>query len=362
MKNLTLPQIIRLGYGVVVLLALGVGGLGVLDWQKHQRGGARVAEDADVTVAVSDRACEPDSLTVPAGRVSFRIINRSARVLEWEILDGVMVLEERENIAPGLSARLVARLAPGEYAITCGLLSNPRGRLVVLPAPADAAPAAPDLRELIGPMAEYKVYLTLEGALLAEATARLTDAVAAGHGEAAALAEAHAAYQRLRPAARMVQATLDAAIDARPTDYAKGGEDAGFTGFRRLALALQAANGSAPAVARRLQADVTSLLARLDAAVVPPDRMLAGAALQAREAAETTDPVLAGAMLAGAAKVARLLGPPSQRLNAAGAARLTSDLTAAGQAVATGDLATRRAALTALADSITGLRDTLGLT
>jgi hypothetical protein len=248
MSGPSLRRTIRLGYAVVAVLALGAGALGVLNWRKHQAGGQAPAEDA-VTVAVTDRACEPDSLTVPAGRVAFRILNRSQRMLEWEILDGVMVVEERENIAPGLSQRLVARLAPGEYAITCGLLGNPRGRLVVAPGK-DGAPAAPDLRELVGPMAEYKVYLTLEGAMLAEAAARLADTVSAGRDAAEALAAAHAAYQHLRPAGRVMQADLDTALDARAADFARGAADPAFTGFRRLSLAL--GHEDAPALAARL--------------------------------------------------------------------------------------------------------------
>jgi iron uptake system component EfeO len=357
MSGPSLRRTIRLGYAVVAVLALGAGALGVLNWRKHQAGGQAPAEDA-VTVAVTDRACEPDSLTVPAGRVAFRILNRSQRMLEWEILDGVMVVEERENIAPGLSQRLVARLAPGEYAITCGLLGNPRGRLVVAPGK-DGAPAAPDLRELVGPMAEYKVYLTLEGAMLAEAAARLADTVSAGRDAAEALAAAHAAYQHLRPAGRVMQADLDTALDARAADFARGAADPAFTGFRRLSLAL--GHEDAPALAARLQADVTLLLARLDDTMVPPDRMLAGAALMAREAAETPDSALAVAMLDGVARIVQLLGPPGRRLDGVGAARLEAALATARLTFSARDQATRRAALVALAEAIAALRDTLGL-
>ena len=80
----------------------------------------------EVTVTIAGKACEPNALTVPAGRRTFRIVNQSDRAVEWEILDGVMVLAERENIAPGIAQTLTAKLVPGSYEITCGLLSNPR--------------------------------------------------------------------------------------------------------------------------------------------------------------------------------------------------------------------------------------------
>ena len=48
-------------------------------------------------------------------RRTFEILNQSDRPVEWEILDGVMVVEERENIAPGFKQTLTAKLAPGDY-------------------------------------------------------------------------------------------------------------------------------------------------------------------------------------------------------------------------------------------------------
>ena len=87
--------------------------------------------DGVVNVAVTDTACEPMEITVPSGKTTFAIKNASSRALEWEILKGVMVVDERENIAPSLSNNLTVTLLPGEYEMTCGLLNNPRGKLIV---------------------------------------------------------------------------------------------------------------------------------------------------------------------------------------------------------------------------------------
>jgi Dyp-type peroxidase family/Cupredoxin-like domain len=53
--------------------------------------GMAVAQDASrqVPITVTDRGCEPNAVTVPAGKTTFRIRNQSRRALEWEILDGV---------------------------------------------------------------------------------------------------------------------------------------------------------------------------------------------------------------------------------------------------------------------------------
>ena len=71
------------------------------------------------------------------GKTVFKIKNASKRAIEWEILQGYMVVEERENIIPGFVQNLTATLTPGDYGMTCGLLSNPKGTLKVT---ADAEP------------------------------------------------------------------------------------------------------------------------------------------------------------------------------------------------------------------------------
>ena len=42
-----------------------------------------------------------------------------------------MVVDERENILPGFAQTLTTTLDAGDYAMTCGLRSNPKGILTV---------------------------------------------------------------------------------------------------------------------------------------------------------------------------------------------------------------------------------------
>src|SRR4051812_26124880 len=93
-----------------------------------------------ILVTVTDKGCEPNALSVTAGKTTFRIKNQSRRALEWEILSGVRVVEERENILPNVTQSLTATLDVGEYQVTCGLLSNRKGKLTVSTA-AGAPPA-----------------------------------------------------------------------------------------------------------------------------------------------------------------------------------------------------------------------------
>src|ERR1700690_1564573 len=95
---------------------------GVAAWNP----GFAAAQDASqpVAVTITDKGCEPNALAAPAGKTMFKIKNQSKRVVEWEILDGVMVVEERENILPGFVQSLTANLKAGQYQMTCGLLTN----------------------------------------------------------------------------------------------------------------------------------------------------------------------------------------------------------------------------------------------
>ena len=364
-----IQRTIRIGAAVVAGLAVGVAGLGAYAWTKRVPAGqpATVAGGA-VLVTVTGKGCEPGAVSVPAGRVTFQIANRSERALEWEILDGVMVVDERENIAPGLSQRLATRLEPGEYAITCGLLSNPRGRLTVTPETADQGNRRPNLVALVGPMAEYKVFVTLGAMDLADTTDSLAEAVRTGDRDAAlaSLAEAHAAYERIRPATKMLFADLDTALDSTAADFAGGENDPAFTGFRRLAVGLAESPSdirSLGALADRLNADVHTLRDRLADASILPARMVAGASLllgDVAAAGRTSDTVVIGANIDGAEKVVELLRPLTRKADHAASDRLDASLAAARHSLS-GPQPLDRRPLQALAAELVAWRDTLGL-
>jgi iron uptake system component EfeO len=260
---------------VIVMIAAG----GLFYYASKMAAAKRQANHDDVVVNIHPHSCEPNALTVPAGRASFRIVNRSDRAVEWEILDGVLVLEERENIAPGLSQVINANLLPGDYTITCGLLSNPRGTLHVTPTEASeaAAKAKPSMVAFVGPLSEFRVYLSMQGTALIKAVTALEQAIEVGDlSQAQSLyAPARAAYQRIAPAAQRL-AELDNAINARADYFEKREQDPAFVGFHRLEYALfqqRSLDGLAP-VAQRLAADVTTLKQQLLAEPLPPEQLV----------------------------------------------------------------------------------------
>jgi iron uptake system component EfeO len=200
--------------------------------------GAAETKATPIAVTVTDKGCEPSSLSVSSGKTTFSIRNASRRALEWEILKGVEVVAERENIVPGFVQQLTATLDPGAYQMTCGLLSNPKGVLRVA-ANSEAKAAPPSPLDLVGPIAEYKVYVTNEASALTEATRTFAAAVKSNRiGEAQRLyAPTRQHYERIEPIAELFN-DLDGSIDARADDFEQKEADPTWTGFHRIEKAL----------------------------------------------------------------------------------------------------------------------------
>lgn len=183
---------------------------------------AQAADIPQVKVTVTDKQCEPMNVTVKAGKTQFIIQNHSQKALEWEILKGVMVVEERENIAPGFTQKLTANLQPGEYDMTCGLLTNPKGKLTVTGEAIQGAAKADALLSLGEAITAYKAWVSAETAQLVSSTKAFTDAVKAGDIEKAKAlyAPTRQHYERIEPIAELFS-DLDGSIDAREDDYEK---------------------------------------------------------------------------------------------------------------------------------------------
>ena len=286
----TPPSALRWAVAGSVIVMIAAGGL--FYYASQLAAAKRKVHGNEVTVTIHPHSCEPNALTVPAGFNSFRIVNASERAVEWEILDGVLVVEERENIAPGLSQVINATLTPGDYAITCGLLSNPRGTLHVTPTAASeaSARARPALVAFIGPLSEFRVYLSSQGNALTKAVDALSQAIAAGDlAQAQALyVPAREAYQRLAPAAQRL-AELDNSINARADYFEKREQDPGFIGFHRLEYGLfeqRSTQGLTP-IAQQLLANSVLLKQQLLAQSLPPEQLVSIVARTLHNLADT---------------------------------------------------------------------------
>ncbi|RYC32224.1 iron uptake system protein EfeO [Lichenibacterium minor] len=379
---------------------------------------ARAADAAPIGVTISDKGCEPASVSVGPGKSVFKIKNESKRAVEWEILKGVDVVEERENIIPGFTQTLTATLDAGDYQMTCGLLSNPKGVLTVAAPAAAAAPEAPKAADakpadakpadekaakadapkgpplspmdLVGPLAEYKVYVTRQVDAMVTATRAFTDAVKAGKlDDAKALyAPAHEHYERIEPIAELFN-DLDGSMDSREDDFEKKAEDPGFLGFHRIEKGLfadKSTAGLAP-TADKLMADCLDLQKRITDLTITPKSMVGGAADLIEEVASKkiageedrysrTDLVDFQANVDGAQKIVTLLVPLVQKRDPALVTRVKANFgkvdavlgkyrTAHGfesyDKLVPEDRNKLKGPVTALAEDLSTLRGTLGI-
>lgn len=349
------------------------------------------ADLQQVTVSVNDKQCDPMAVTVNAGKTQFTIKNNSQKALEWEILKGVMVVEERENIAPGFTQKLTANLEAGEYDLTCGLLSNPKGKLIVKAADgAKSSDGKSNIMQLTGPITDYKAYVTKEVAELVSGTKAFTDAVKAGDvAKAQSLyAPTRRHYERIEPIAELFS-DLDSAIDAREDDYEKKADDPKFTGFHRLEKALfgDKSTKGMEGYADGLYKDVLDLQTRISELAFPPSKVVGGAAGLIEEVASSkisgeedrysrTDLWDFQANVDGAQKIVNLLRPLLQKDNAALLAKVDANFKKVDAILAKyrqgegyqsydkltdADRTALKGPVTSLAEDLSLLRGTLGL-
>ncbi|EXU76173.1 iron uptake system protein EfeO [Erwinia mallotivora] len=350
---------------------------------------AMAADIPQVKITVTDKQCEPMAVTVSTGKTQFIIQNNSQKALEWEILKGVMVVEERENIAPGFSQKLTATLEAGEYEMTCGLLSNPKGKLTVKGGSA-AANGKADVMQLAGPVTDYKAYVTKEVAQLVAGTKAFTDAVKAGDLEKAKAlyAPTRSHYERIEPIAELFS-DLDSSIDAREDDYEKKAADPKFTGWHRLEKAVfgDASTKGMNEYADKLNSDTLELQKRVSELAFAPGKVVGGAASLIEEVAASkisgeedrysrTDLSDFQANVDGAQKIVDLLRPALKKADAALLAKVDANFKKVDAILGkyrskTGfesydkltdaDRTALKGPITTLAEDLAKLRGTLGL-
>lgn len=348
------------------------------------------AQDGSFNMAVNDEKCEPMELTVPSGEVVFNIKNNSSRKLEWEILKGVMVVDERENIAPGLADKMTVTLLPGEYEMTCGLLNNPRGKLTVTDSGFKQAGGEADMTKLAQPLADYKTYVQQETDQLVSKTAAFVAAVKAGEIDKAKamFADTRTHYERIEPIAELFN-ELDPAIDAREDDFKAGPKDPAFSGFHRIehALWIEKSVDGVKDVADKLEQDVKKLKQEIDVLTFPPNKVVGGAAVLIEEVANSkisgeedryshTDLSDFNANMEGAQKIVDLFRPLIAEKNKALLDNVDANFKAVNDILAKyktadgfetydklseADRKTLQAPINTLAEELAKLRGTLGL-
>jgi iron uptake system component EfeO len=228
-----------------------------------------------VAVKLTDAGCEPATMKLDAGPTSFEVTNAgTARVTEFEVLDGSKILGEQENLSPGLSGSFVVTLQPGSYSLACpGGKSAASGELTV----GGSAIAPTSDKQLQAAVTGYRSYVQTQSKLLLERTQAFADAIKGGDvAKAKSLfASARQPYETIEPVAESF-GNLDPGIDARVNDVAKGDK---WTGFHRIEQALWMKNttkGMSP-VATKLLTDVRRLNTKVATETYQPDQLANGA-------------------------------------------------------------------------------------
>ncbi|HVX82666.1 MAG TPA: iron uptake system protein EfeO [Devosiaceae bacterium] len=153
------------------------------------------------------------------------------------------------------------------------------GFAILLAAP--SAEAATNPLDLVGPVSDYKIYVSQHVDDLVSRTQQLVDAIKAGNLEKAKglYATTRVPYEAIEPIAELFS-DLDSAIDSRADDHEKKEADPGFIGFHRIEYLLFAKGDAAGAVpfADQLLENVKALQTRIAGLAVEPKVMVGGAA------------------------------------------------------------------------------------
>lgn len=144
--------------------------------------------------------------------------------------------------------------------------------------------------DLVGPIADYKIYVSENLEKLVADTKAFTDAVKAGDVDKAKslFAPTRMSYEAIEPIAELFS-DLDGSIDSRADDHEKAEKDPEFTGFHRIEYGLFSENSTTDLApfADKLMADVTELNKRITELTLPPEKVVGGAAALMEEVAAT---------------------------------------------------------------------------
>lgn len=196
-----------------------------------------VADGDGLTVVSTDDACTVSATEAASGTLAFDVTNEGGQITEFYLMasDGLRIVGEVENIAPGASRTLTVTAQPGSYLTVCkpGMIGAGVGQA--------AFTVTGDRVEITGPDAElkqqavdlYAAFVKDQVAQLLPATEAFVELYVAGDDEAAReqFPLVRAYYERIEPVAEAL-GDLDPRIDYREVDAVAEGLD--WTGFHRI--------------------------------------------------------------------------------------------------------------------------------
>ena len=191
-----------------------------------------------LTVDSTADDCVVSAAVAPSGTVVFDVTNSTDQTTEFYLLadDGLRVVAEIENVAPGAPRTLTASLAPGSYYTVCkpGMVGGGVGKteFTVIDSGNSSTPTADEAAQIKAAADNYVAYVKDQVSQLVPGTQQFLDAYLAGDDATARalypVVRGH--YERIETVAESF-GTLDPQLDFREADVPEGDE---WTGWHRL--------------------------------------------------------------------------------------------------------------------------------
>lgn len=181
--------------------------------------------------------CAVSATTATSGTLAFDVTNSGDEVTEFYLLasDGLRIVGEVENVAPGASRTLTVVAQPGDYFTLCkpGMVGDGVGRASFSVTGDAVAVEGPDAEQKQQAVDLYAAFVKDQVGRLLPAVQTFTAAYAAGDDDAARtqFPRVRAFYERIEPVAEAL-GDLDPRIDYREVDAVAEGLD--WTGFHRI--------------------------------------------------------------------------------------------------------------------------------
>jgi iron uptake system component EfeO len=259
------------GLAVVCPLALAACG-GSTPSSNNNSGGA-------IAVEAKDDSCTLTKNSADAGTLTFEVTNKGSRVTEFYLYaEGDRIMGEVENIAPGVTRRLVTEVPDGgKYQAACKPGMQGNGIRSDFTVNGQAAKQTDTSAKLAAATKSYQQYVNTQADSLLAKTTEFVTAVKAGKvDDAKALFPVARTYwERIEPVAESF-GDLDPRTDAREADLKPGDK---WTGFHRLEkdLWVTGLQPDSAAVAEALLADVNEIVTKSKTVELTPLQLANGA-------------------------------------------------------------------------------------
>ncbi|MFV0253639.1 MAG: iron uptake system protein EfeO [Beutenbergiaceae bacterium] len=192
---------------------------------------------AAIAVSSTDDACEVSTAEATSGTLTFEVTNDGSQVTEFYLMaqDGLRIIGEVENIAPGAARTLTTTVQPGDYLTLCkpGMLGAGVGSAVFSVSGEQITISGEDAELKQEAVDLYAAFVKAQVGELLPAVQGFVALYQAGDDDAAReqFAQVRTFYERIEPVAEAL-GDLDPRIDYREVDARAEGLD--WTGFHRI--------------------------------------------------------------------------------------------------------------------------------